>query len=240
MPWYLIIVRFDKATIKSIKGVFKKVFNKEEAYSKRKISTFATDLLKNRHIDYLKQLSLMNKAFSHEFYRIKSVKDKYYSAFYDIYSQSFPIHEQRNVEQQVMAFDSEDYHLVCLLEQDEILSFIAYWDFNSYVYIEHLAVNHKMRGKNIGSETLSLFAHVIQKTIILEIDPLIDEIALKRYRFYEKLGYISNPYLHHHPAYNREYTPHKLVVLSYPNKLDQTQYNKFNNDLRDIVMNLGD
>lgn len=186
----------------------------------------------------------LNKGFKNmpikEFYRIKDIEDRFYPAFYNIYFQSFPIHEQRNSIQQAIAFRDDRYHLIALTEDENILSFIAYWDFDTYVYIEHLAVNSEMRGQNIGSRTLSFFAEVIKKTIILEIDPLIDEVAQKRYRFYEKLGYISNPYSHHHPPYNPEYPPHELVVLSYPRKLNEAEYHQFKADLTQIVMTFKD
>lgn len=172
-----------------------------------------------------------------DFYRITDTNDRFFPAFESIYSQSFPVHEQRNREQQIAAFNDQRYHLIASIEQDELLSFIAYWDFDTYVYIEHLAVNSVMRGKNIGSVTLSRFAEYIQKTIILEIDPLIDEIANKRFRFYAKLGYKANEYPHRHPAYDLQFEPHELVVLSYTDLLNEEEYNRFNHDLSVIVMN---
>lgn len=171
-----------------------------------------------------------------EFYRITDKNDRFYPAFYAIYSHSFPIHEQRNAEQQEAAFRDNRYYLVALIENDILLSFICYWDFDEYVYIEHFAVNGEMRGRQIGSHSLALFAETVGKTIILEIDPLIDEVSRKRYRFYEKLGYITNHYRHHHPAYNPIFPPHELVVLSYPGQLDENKYNRFNHDLTYIVM----
>lgn len=171
------------------------------------------------------------------FYHITGTQDKYYNTFKDIYSVSFPIYEQRDEKQQAYAFTDTHYHLLATIEDDVLVSFISYWEFDTYVYIEHLAVNPGLRGRNAGSKTLSAFAEHIQKTIILEIDPPVDEISRKRLRFYEKLGYKTNPYKHFHPAYMpQQYEPHELLVLSNPASLDKAEYKQFYKDLKSVVM----
>lgn len=49
---------------------------------------------------------------------------------------------------------------------------------------------------------------------ILEIDPLTTEIASRRLRFYQSLGFVENSYSHAHPSYHSEISDHELVVLS--------------------------
>jgi len=171
------------------------------------------------------------------FYRIKSISDKWYKTFHKIYSVSFPVHEQRNEQQQISAFGKENYYLIIKTEGEKLLSFIAYWDFDDYVYIEHLAVNPQYRGANIGSNTLNSFAEIIGKTILLEIDPIIDDVSRKRLHFYEKLGYVLNPYEHSHPAYDINFKPHRLLVLSHGKGIDETQYLRFHKNLSEVVMN---
>lgn len=179
----------------------------------------------------------MQKAMRNSFYTIESTEDRYYSSFAEIYSVSFPIFEQRDEAQQREAFGDERYHLSAIVEGDEVVSFIAYWDFESYVYIEHLAVNPTHRGQSIGSNTLLAFADYIDKTIVLEIDPPVDEISKKRLRFYQNLGYMTNPYPHFHPAYRpAEFTPHQLLVMSNPRGLSKSEYELFSNQLTKIVM----
>lgn len=170
------------------------------------------------------------------FYRISGTEDVWYKPFYEIYAVSFPVYEQRNRNQQLTAFSDGHYNLLVQKEEELLSSFISYWEFDDYIYIEHLAVNPELRGQNIGSQTLTAFAETTDKTIILEIDPLRDEIARKRLRFYQNLGYQLNRYTHYHPPYNPEYPPHELLVLSFPEKLSEEQYNRFAHDLNDIIM----
>ncbi|MDH6311041.1 ribosomal protein S18 acetylase RimI-like enzyme [Dysgonomonas sp. PFB1-18] len=169
-------------------------------------------------------------------YEIKNIKDKWYSPFREIYTTSFPVFEQRSPKQQSDAFKDSHYHLSAWIDGEKLLSFVSYWDFEGYIYIEHLAVNPELRGQNIGSQMLDAFADEVKKTVILEIDPLIDEVSEKRLAFYEKLGYKINKYKHTHPAYNKDYKPHNLVVLSLYEELKDEEYQQFYNDLVHIVM----
>lgn len=171
------------------------------------------------------------------FYQIKNIEDKWYDDFYKIYSMSFPIYEQRDREQQIKAFNNEHYKLLCLIKDDLLLSFISCWDFDQYVYIEHLAVDKGYRGQNVGATTLSSFIDLVGKTIILEIDPIIDEISSKRLKFYQKIGFNKNEYKHTHPSYNKKYKPHELLILNTGETLlSENLYDTFNTDLCNIVM----
>ncbi len=169
-------------------------------------------------------------------YRITATSDKWYDEFYKIYKVSFPVFEQRNKEQQEYAFNHDNYFLDYTVDDDKFLSFIAYWDFNKYIYIEHLAVNPDYRGENIGSRVLREFIESKNKVILLEIDPLTTDIALKRFRFYERLGFQENIYPHFHPPYDKHYPAHELIVLSYGHQIDKSLYETFYNDLSKIVM----
>lgn len=172
----------------------------------------------------------------HSFYRISGINNPWYKPFYEIYAVSFPLYEQRDKSQQLTAFENKYYNLLVRKEGELLSSFISYWEFEEYIYIEHLAVNPELRGQNIGSQTLMAFAETTDKTIILEIDPLRDEISRKRLKFYRNLGFQLNTYTHYHPPYNPEYPPHELLVLSLPEKLSKELYNQFCLDLNKIIM----
>ena len=174
------------------------------------------------------------------FNRIKSIEDEWYNEFYRIYSISFPVYEQRNKQQQISAFSDRRYNLYFLIGKDEsdnevMLSFIAFWDFEEYAYVEHFAVNDKYRGANIGTDTLMKFKETVKKNVVLEIDPVVDDVSSKRFEFYKKIGFGLCSYKHTHPAYYNHYEPHELLVLS-TEILTQDLYNTFNKDLNETVM----
>ena len=74
------------------------------------------------------------------------------------------------------------------------------------------------------------------KTVILEIDPPVDEISLRRETFYERCGYRANIHPHVHPPYRAGFPGHELVVMSRPEKLSHAEYGEFAEYLRERVM----
>ena len=72
--------------------------------------------------------------------------------------------------------------------------------------------------------------------MILEIDPPVDEISIRRKGFYERCGFVENPFRHIHPPYHAENQGHELVIMSSPIMLEADEYESFNRYLRDVVM----
>ena len=112
--------------------------------------------------------------------RIYDSNHKLYNDFKRLYSQSFPIFEQRTETQQEYAFNNENYHLIGYCFKGSFIGFISFWEFKDYLYIEHFAINNEIRGKGYGSTILNKFIKSTPKTILLEIDPIIDDISNAR------------------------------------------------------------
>ncbi len=101
--------------------------------------------------------------------------------------------------------------------------------------MEHFCIFPKLRGQKYGQRALEKLNEK-GKPVILEIDPPVDEISIRRKGFYERCGFTANPYEHVHPAYHKGYEGHKLIVMSCPEKLTEKQYGAFANHLRTVVM----
>lgn len=162
----------------------------------------------------------------------------FFKAFESLYSISFPVFEQRTGAQQEYAFNQDNYHLIGWYSEKHFIGFISYWEFNEYLYIEHFAVNAGIRGKGYGTKILNAFIKASPKIVLLEIDPIIDKISEARWRFYERCGFVKNPYLHKHPAYRNEYQSHPLIILTTKRMISEQEYQVFNHDLSKCVMNL--
>lgn len=167
---------------------------------------------------------------------IDNTKHIHYPLFKKLYATSFPMFEQRTEEQQERAFASPDYHLVAYEEQGIFIGFISYWEFDTYLYIEHFAVNRGLRGRGYGREILLDFI-AADKLVLLEIDPIVDDISAARLRFYKKCGFYENPYPHAHPPYREGYKAHSLVVLTSKREITEHEYLLFDKELKGIVMN---
>lgn len=167
---------------------------------------------------------------------IKSPGNDRYEKFQRLYVSSFPIFEQRTESQQNYAFESSQYHLFEYWDGDIFVGFISCWEFGSQIYIEHLAVDTTLRGKGYGSRMLDSFVASSPKTVILEIDPIVDDISRARLRFYERCGFRQNGFRHRHPAYRQGYQHHPLVVLSSGRQITPDEYEDFSRNLKEIVM----
>lgn len=170
-----------------------------------------------------------------EFCRLSSPSQKLYEKAMALYQNSFPFHEQRESASQVRILQSPFYHFELLCEGDEWLGLMLYWETDTFLYVEHFCMLPQVRGKGYGQKALQLLA-ARGKTVILEIDPPIDPVALRRKGFYERCGYVANRFAHVHPAYHAGYEGHKLVIMSYPDPLTEETYHAFACYLQDVVM----
>ncbi len=170
-----------------------------------------------------------------EFRRFTDDTDSLFAAAYALYEVSFPLHEQRPLDKQKALMGHPLYHFDLLMDADVFAGILLSWHFDSYAYIEHFAINPDLRGKFLGSKSLEAFC-ANHDLVILEIDPPVDSVAERRERFYQKLGFHSNPYPHRHPPYRPGVVPHELVVMSYARAITAAEYTRFADDLANIVM----
>jgi GNAT superfamily N-acetyltransferase len=98
-----------------------------------------------------------------------------------------------------------------------------------------LAISPDLRGANMGSRVLEAFCRKAGR-IVLEIDPPETEIAVRRLRFYERLGFVRNDYHYVHPSFQRPYEPHQLVLMSYPKAMTDEECRSFERFVRDPVL----
>ncbi|MGG4664172.1 GNAT family N-acetyltransferase [Providencia vermicola] len=152
-----------------------------------------------------------------------------------LYDQAFPRYEQRSYQGRKSILNHDDYYLYYFTDNNVFVGFIGCWKINEYFYIEHLAISDSLRGQGYGQKVLKQFCHDVG-LVILEIDPVIDEISQKRLSFYQHCGFQQNEYKHAHPSYYPENKPHKLEVLSFPQAIDKETYQQFNQMLQTVVM----
>lgn len=152
-----------------------------------------------------------------------------------LYDKAFPPYEQRSYQGRESILSHEDYYLYYFTDNNAFVGFIGSWKINDYFYIEHLAISDLLRGQGYGQKILKQFCHDVGQ-VILEIDPVIDEVSRKRLSFYQHCGFQQNEYAHAHPSYYPENKPHELKVLSYPRAIDKQTYQRFNQMLQTVVM----
>lgn len=169
------------------------------------------------------------------FTRIVSEQDSHYTEAMALYGISFPPHEQREAASQKAILRDEAYHFDLIFDGERFVGEILYWETENFLYIEHFCINTELRGQRYGQQALELLSER-GKTVILEIDPPVDDISIRRKGFYERAGYKANPFAHVHPPYHRGNEGHALVVMSQPEPLTEAAYQDFARYLRERVM----
>lgn len=167
------------------------------------------------------------------FERITTPKHPLYIDAINLYKISFPPHEQREETSQIEILRNPAYHFDAVCDDGTFVGEILYWNIDSFLYIEHFCVLPSVRNKRYGQKIL---ATLQEKPLNLEIDPPVDEISQRRKGFYERCGFVENPYPHIHPPYHKGNTGHDLVVMSSPKALKPEEYERFRQVLYASVM----
>ncbi|MCC0679033.1 GNAT family N-acetyltransferase [Clostridioides sp. ES-S-0005-03] len=171
------------------------------------------------------------------FERLRTYEDKLYLEAIKLYNVSFPFHEQRNPSLQAEIMGHEEYQFNLIYDENDMVGIILCWETENFIYVEHFCINPEMRNKKYGKRALELL-NQRGKTVILEIDPPINKISIKRQGFYERVGYKVNDFEYIHPPYHEECNGHQLILMSYPETLTKVEYGNFNQYLRRTVMGL--
>lgn len=169
------------------------------------------------------------------FERLRTTESPEYPEAMELYKLSFPFHEQREAASQARIMGHEEYQFNRIKQKDEWVGLMLCWETEDFVYVEHFCILPAMRNKGYGEKALRLLTRR-GKPVILEIDPPVDEISMRRKGFYERAEFNPNRWEHEHPAYHAGFSAHRLVVMSYPDVLSGEQYQEFARYLKAVVM----
>ena len=119
---------------------------------------------------------------------LKKMEIKEFDQVYTLMEESFPKDEYRDYQKQKELFQNPEYQI--LIEKNpefrEIKAFFAAWEFETFIYVEHFAVNPILRNGGVGSRMLKALTEDAEKMIILEVEPPTEEIAVRRVRIDEE------------------------------------------------------
>lgn len=170
------------------------------------------------------------------FERVEDSKHPDFEAAFAIYESSFPQFERRVRADQIRALQDKDYHFNLIKDtQQQLLGIVLTWQFNGFVYVEHLAIAKEARGQNIGTTTLTYLKNHNHKALLLEIDPPLDSVSIKRKQFYEKAGFVDTGMEYTHYSYQQQPRPHSLKIMAFP-ALAKQEFEQFLNFVQARVM----
>lgn len=169
------------------------------------------------------------------FERLTTPRHEQYAAAMTLYRLSFPPHEQREAASQEKILRNPDYFFNLIYDGAVFVGLLLCWKTTGFIYVEHLCIAPAMRNKQYGQKALALLKEE-KKRLILEIDPPVDAVSIRRKGFYERNGFVINPYPHIHPPYHRDQAGHRLAILSFPEKIAPEIYDQFFQYLQNPVM----
>ena len=169
------------------------------------------------------------------FERLTAVDNEIYLKAMELYKISFPYHEQRTAASQTQIMENREYQFNLIYDEGDFVGILLCWETGSFIYIEHFCIDPDKRNRQYGQRALALLGQR-GKTVILEIDPPVDDVSIHRKGFYERAGFWVNSFNHVHPPYHEAHQGHRLVVMSCPEPLAEPEYDIFNLYLKNTVM----
>lgn len=161
-----------------------------------------------------------------EYLRITPDDTDRWDKVWTLYEESFPLAEKRKKDDHLRAMEDNRFYPLSAWDGEKLIGLMFFWEWDSYRYLEFLAVNPELRGQSFGSQMLRTLRDS-SHTIILEIDPLSNELSVRRLQFYERAGYTLTPYRFLHLPYRLDAAPQELLILSYPSMITKGQHADF-------------
>ena len=127
-----------------------------------------------------------------------------FTQFWNLMTFSFPEVERRDCEGFAFICKNDAFAIKSNLGNNSDLEyFITHWELKNFIYIEHFAISHHLRGKGMGSSILKDFIKKNKRPIVLEVEPPVDSISRRRIQFYERLGFTLFHWNYQQPPYRQ-------------------------------------
>lgn len=147
--------------------------------------------------------------------RIHTKDTQEYQFMEELIVASFPTEEYRELEElRHFTDEKQAFHNNVILDNGKPIGLFTYWDFGTFYYVEHFAVDSNLRNGGYGKKTLEAICNTLKQPIVLEVEHPDTEMAQRRINFYQRHGFKlwENDYLQ--PPYRKgdEYLPLHLMA----------------------------
>ena len=150
---------------------------------------------------------------------LQRINETNFPEIYRIMQASFSDDEYRPYDEQLALFEEPEYRIYYMPA-----GFLAVWEFESFIYIEHFAVDPALRNSGTGSAMLQELVKQYQKPICLEVELPEDELTRRRIGFYERNGFVFNEYPDIQPPISKGKSPVPLRIMTYGSAITQDTF----------------
>ena len=169
---------------------------------------------------------------------LQRINETNFPEIYRIMQASFSDDEYRPYDEQLALFEEPEYWIYYMpaigMERGgnhstgnftmRAAGFLAVWEFESFIYIEHFAVDPSLRNSGTGSAMLKELVKQYQKPICLEVELPEDELTRRRIGFYERNGFVFNEYPYIQPPISKGKSPVPLRIMTYGSAITQDTF----------------
>ena len=142
-----------------------------------------------------------------------------FDSFYTELKKGFIPDEYRSYDDALSLFKNDEYEIFCLENGGVCVGFMSIWQLSDFAFIEHVVIKEEYRNRGLGEAALTVLKSRFKK-IVLEAEPAVQDIQKRRLNFYKRNGFVENDGDYMQPAYNKNTNEVKLVIMSYPEKID--------------------
>ena len=165
---------------------------------------------------------------------LQRINETDFPEIYRIMQASFSDDEYRPYDEQLALFEEPEYRIYYMPA-----GFLAVWEFESFIYIEHFAVDPALRNSGTGSAMLQELVKQYQKPICLEVELPEDELTRRRIGFYERNGFVFNEYPYIQPPISTGKSPVPLRIMTYGEAITRETFEAMKNVLYRSVYKYG-
>lgn len=173
-----------------------------------------------------------------ELRELKNTQSKEFSKIWEIYQEAFPEDERRNIEKQEEILNKTKYKFLAITKNEEPVALLGDWKFNTFFFVEHIAVDKTRRGEGIGTSIFQNYLKDKNQIIVLEVERPTDKESERRIKFYEQLGFKLNKYNYIQPPYGAEKNPVPMYIMSYPREINLDEYKQIRKEIHLEVYNM--
>lgn len=156
--------------------------------------------------------------------------DYRYDFVEQLWINAFPENERRDIAEQRYNVDHNP-RFFCLFVSERIadysnsIGFLTFWDFQTFCYVEHFAIDPKQRNKGIGGSVLRDLVKYIGKPFVLEVEIPDDDFRRRRVEFYRRNGFtLWQKCLYFQPPYRPSDTSLPMLLMATPDLDPKTDF----------------
>lgn len=163
-----------------------------------------------------------------------------FDQIFEIMENSFPLTEYRTYDEQKALWSNPYYKVVGVRKDGKIIAFLAMWDLENVLFLEHLATTPECRNGGIGRHIIREVLDSTDKLVCLEVEHPDDDLTKRRVEFYKRNGMFLNEYDYIQPAISHGREPIPLYIMTSRAPINESTYNEIKSTIYKTVYGIED